>query len=99
MVEHRNVMKHRDEEASLVAPAAWASVTLVLTVITLTLDPDWAYLGAWAAGFITFYAVIARAIRMDRHRRLASQDEALLLEVRKAMAEEEDEGTPDEVGL
>jgi hypothetical protein len=59
----------RTDASSWAAPAAWAMVTTVLIVITLTLDPLWAYYGSWAAGFMTaFSAIRAEVSRMQRRR-------------------------------
>ena len=72
-------------------PAIWASVTAVLIVITLTLDPLWAYYASWATGFATAFSVIRVRILGMKQSLLEAEDEALLLEVRQAVSDEEEE--------
>jgi hypothetical protein len=68
-------------------PISWGAATMVLILITLTLDPLWSYYCSWAAGFMTAATGIKAAIARDQERRLEAEDEALQLEVRKAKAE------------
>lgn len=79
------------DDRTWIAPAAWAAVTIVLTVVVFTLDPLWAYYGAWAAGFMTAFSAIRREILKSERRRIDSEHEALLLEVKQARTAEGEE--------
>jgi hypothetical protein len=77
----------RTDTNTWIAPIIWGAATIVLIVITFTLDPLWSYYGSWAAGMMTFVSGFKVARSQDEERRLDSEDEVLQLEVRKAKRE------------
>jgi len=85
-------MRGRDEDPSWTVPIALGAATVVLTLVTLIFDPLWAYYCSWAAGMMTAFSALRTSISQDARRRLDQQDEALLLEVRRARIGEGGEG-------
>ena len=89
----------RDEssDGTWIAPAAWAALTLVLVIVTVTLDPLWSYYGSWFAGLMTALFVIRREKLTAARRRLDSEEEVLLLEIREAKTRQGAESLPGEM--
>jgi hypothetical protein len=84
-----------EDKSTWTATAAWGTATAVLIVVTLTLDPLWAYWGAWTSGLMTAYSAIRATKKGMKRWQQTAQDDALLLEVRQARTEEVEKDADD----